>query len=298
MAARTLLLKLEQRGWIELPARRRTPSNRMRHKRLVELDVAALQTPVTGPLQVLLPLIIRECSGTEGTAVGQRALFDGLLHRYHYLSHRSSVGENLQYLVCDAQARRWPVCSSGRQPGSVPRGTSSSAGQRHCGRASSPRRQQHPFSDPALGWGGPFSQPCFEPDRPAPQSRLADPIWPSCLSVGDLVQRDRFVGTTYRAANWLSSGKPKAGRGRTEPMAPRTSPPSRMFPLSLTARLSPPPPGPEHHPQIPMMTPATATAIPTVEPSRQVRRALRRKPGQPPPAQRRRPKTRTDRTHP
>ena len=33
LAARTLLLKLEQRGWIALPARRGASPNRMRHKR-------------------------------------------------------------------------------------------------------------------------------------------------------------------------------------------------------------------------------------------------------------------------
>ena len=40
MAARTLLLKLEQRGLIQLPARRRVPSNRMRTKQ------------ITAPLQI------------------------------------------------------------------------------------------------------------------------------------------------------------------------------------------------------------------------------------------------------
>ena len=56
MAARTLLLKLEQRGWLELPPRRTTPSNRMRQKRLPQPGLAAAQAPVTGPLKELLPL--------------------------------------------------------------------------------------------------------------------------------------------------------------------------------------------------------------------------------------------------
>ena len=38
MAARTLLLKLEQRGWIGLPRRRRVPANRMRQKRMSILN--------------------------------------------------------------------------------------------------------------------------------------------------------------------------------------------------------------------------------------------------------------------
>jgi hypothetical protein len=41
MAARTLMLKLEQRGWIGLPLRRVIPGNRMRHKRLPEPSLAA-----------------------------------------------------------------------------------------------------------------------------------------------------------------------------------------------------------------------------------------------------------------
>ena len=104
MAARTLLLKLEQRGWIGLPPRRTTPGNRMRHKQMPEPALAAPQAPVTEPLKQLLPLVISECSQADG-APSQRALFDALLHHHHYLSHRSSVGENLQYLVRDAQRR-------------------------------------------------------------------------------------------------------------------------------------------------------------------------------------------------
>jgi drug/metabolite transporter (DMT)-like permease len=40
MAARTLLLKLEQRGYIRLPAKRRASPNRMRHKRVRPIDHA------------------------------------------------------------------------------------------------------------------------------------------------------------------------------------------------------------------------------------------------------------------
>ena len=104
MAARTLLLKLEQRGWLELPPRRTTSPNRMRQKRLPQPGLAAVQAPVTGGLKELLPLHISECSHAD-KAPGQRALFDALLHQHHYLGHRSSVGENLQYLIRDSQAR-------------------------------------------------------------------------------------------------------------------------------------------------------------------------------------------------
>lgn len=99
MAARTLLLKLEQRGWIVLPPRRQKPVNRMRQKRVPALLPVPL--PLEQPLATLLPLAITEVSAQAR----QRALCEALLHQHHYLSHRSSVGENLQYLVSDQQAR-------------------------------------------------------------------------------------------------------------------------------------------------------------------------------------------------
>ena len=54
MAARTLLLKLAARGWIELPAKRRESPNRMRHKQVAEVDHAT--DPIQASLGQLLPL--------------------------------------------------------------------------------------------------------------------------------------------------------------------------------------------------------------------------------------------------
>lgn len=102
MAARSLLLKLEQRGWITLPACRWASPNRMRHKRLPSLGGTFHPEPVQAPLSALRPLSLSEVSA--GPAA-ERALFEGLLHRYHYLSHRSPVGENLQYLVRERAGR-------------------------------------------------------------------------------------------------------------------------------------------------------------------------------------------------
>jgi hypothetical protein len=99
MAARTLLLKLEQRGWITLPAKRRASPNRMRHKQVSWGEHRT--APITGALAPLLPLAVHEVS----QRAADRRLFECLLHRYHYLSHTSPVGLNLQYLVCDAQGR-------------------------------------------------------------------------------------------------------------------------------------------------------------------------------------------------
>ena len=103
MAARTLLLKLERRGWIELPARRCASPNRMRHKWVAPSARPVAQEPITDPLATLQPLTLREVSPPQGGEA--RVLFEALLHQHHYLSHRSPVGENLQYLVEDRAGR-------------------------------------------------------------------------------------------------------------------------------------------------------------------------------------------------
>ena len=102
MAARSLLLKLEQRGWIALPARRWASPNRMRHKRMSILALPLNREPLQSSLSALRPLTLTEVSAG---AAAERALFEGLLHGYHYLSHRSPVGENLQYLVRERTGR-------------------------------------------------------------------------------------------------------------------------------------------------------------------------------------------------
>ena len=104
MAARTLLLKLEQRGWIRLPPRRCPPVPRMVPKKPAPSEPRLTPPPTLGALlSALRPLIITEVSTPPGVA--QRHHFEQLLQQYHYLSHRSWVGENLQFLVQDNQGR-------------------------------------------------------------------------------------------------------------------------------------------------------------------------------------------------
>jgi hypothetical protein len=99
MAARALLLKLEQRGLIALPARRRLSPNRMRHKQIRRLQHST--DPVCGPLSELQPLQIQEL----GQQPEAQPVFDSLLHQYHYLGYTSPVGQNVKYLVRDRQGR-------------------------------------------------------------------------------------------------------------------------------------------------------------------------------------------------
>ena len=93
MACRSLLLKLEQRGHITLP-RRRTPG---RGSRKVSIPYVPHNTgPIACALSDLEPAQIQlvEDAGLLG-------LFQCLLARYHYLGFRSTVGENIKYMVFD-----------------------------------------------------------------------------------------------------------------------------------------------------------------------------------------------------
>jgi len=99
MAARSLLVKLEQREWIQLPPRRWTPTNRMR----AQVIAPRLwdRRPLPAALAGLGPLEIHEVSGD---AAGREVLAAALAE-FHYLGHGGTVGENAQYLVRQGSSR-------------------------------------------------------------------------------------------------------------------------------------------------------------------------------------------------
>jgi hypothetical protein len=216
MAARTLLLKLEHRGWLELPPRRTAPSNRMRQKRLPQPGLAAAQPPVTGLLEELLPLHITECSHA-GKASGQRALFDALLHQHHYLSHRGSVGENLQYLVRDAQARPLACVLFGAAAWQcAPRdcyiGWDSWVRAQHLYLiANNTRFLILPWVLEVAHLAGHVLSRITQRLSADWQAKYGHPLY----LLETFVQADRFMGTAYRAANWVRVGQTK-GRTRQD----------------------------------------------------------------------------------
>jgi hypothetical protein len=215
MAARTLLLKLEQRGWIKLPARRQVPVNRMRQKRLPDAGLAVSQAPIRVPLEDLLPLEISECSGADKRP-DQSALFDALLHAHHYLGHRSSVGENLQYLVRDAYGRSLACVLFGAAAWQC------AFRDDYIGWDSSVRAQHlHLLANNTrfliLPWVGVKSLASHILSRIARrlshdwQTKYGHPIY----LLETFVEGGRFRGTAYRAANWVRVGQTK-GRTRQD----------------------------------------------------------------------------------
>jgi hypothetical protein len=99
MAARSFLDKLQARGWIELP-----PRQRRRGPGFAPWLAALPPAPpaeMKESLAHLRPLRWEVFSARQP----QAARFNAYLARYHYLPYRSTVGENLGYLVQDRHGR-------------------------------------------------------------------------------------------------------------------------------------------------------------------------------------------------
>ena len=212
MAARTLMLKLEQRGWIVLPPRRQAPSNRMRHKRMPTPQGLVPESPLLEDLGTLLPLEISEVSAAAGTP--SRVLFENLLHRHHYLCYRSPVGENLQYLVSHRQGRPLACVLFGAAAWQC------ADRDEYIGWDAATRSQGlHLITNNTrfliLPWVRVPHLASHLLSRIARrlsrdwQGKYGHPIY----LLETFVQRDRFAGSCYQAANWQRVGQTK-GRSR------------------------------------------------------------------------------------
>jgi hypothetical protein len=99
MACRDLLLKLERAGHLVLPPRRGISPNALRNRAPVAVPHAT--EPIQERLGDLLPLPIAPAAAHSAEA----QLFHTLVSRYHYLGLRNTVGANLKYLVHDRHGR-------------------------------------------------------------------------------------------------------------------------------------------------------------------------------------------------
>jgi hypothetical protein len=209
MAARTLLVKLHERGLIGLPRRRQVPTNRMRcHSG----EPITGKEPIECALSELGPLVVEEVS----TQPQKRAWVAAALGQFHYLGFGGTVGENLQYVVKDGQGRELACLVFGApawkcQDRDQFIGWSAEQRQRNLGLIANNSRflilpwvQVPHLASWALGW---VSQR-LTGDW---QAKYGHPIH----LVETFVERDRFRATAYRAANWLCVGE-TTGRTRQD----------------------------------------------------------------------------------
>lgn len=214
---RGLLLMLHRAGEITLPPPRVVvPNNIVRRSQpeAVLLDTS----PIEGPLAELQPLELVQVRRTPG-----EALFDSLIHQYHYLGYTRPVGEHLKYLVFCC-ARRPLACllfsSAPRHLG--PR-------DRFIGWSAQARRKNIRFVtyNPRfliLPW---VRVPHLASHVLSRMMRMLSGEWERIYGhpvyfVETFVDPARFRGTCYRAANWVYLGR-TTGRGKDD----RTHKPNR-----------------------------------------------------------------------
>ncbi len=228
MAAHSLLLKLEQRGWITLPTRRRAASKRL--PIAAQLPLRERSEPsISAKLSELTPLAV------EIVAAGHPD-FSRYLAQHHYLGYRGPVGENLAYLVRDRHGRDLACVLFGAPAWKVA-ARDSFIGWGHALR---PRRLHLLTNNTRfliLPW---VSVPHLASHVLGRTTRRLSTDWQTKYGhpvhlVETFVDRSRFKGTCYRAANWTCVGQTQ-GRSRQDRTRSLSVPVKDVFVLALTPR--------------------------------------------------------------
>lgn len=216
MAARSLLLKLERRSLLLLPARKRPgTANHKACKVKGDLELpweVFPPVPIRSPLAEVLPLKVLPVEDPT-----QRQLFGRLLQQHHYLGYYRPVGENLPYLIRTRCGRLVGCALFGAAAWKcAPRdrfiGWSHPARQEHLELVANNMRLL------LLPWVRLAQLPSHVLTTLVKrvssdwQHKYGHPVY----LLETFVEPERFSGTSYRAANWVHVGRTQ-GRGRQGP---------------------------------------------------------------------------------
>ena len=209
MVCRSLMLALHRAGHIELPPVRCRPPNPLA-VRSQPKAVAVDASPIRTDLKSLGELKFQQVRRTA-----EEPLFNGLIEMHHYLGYTQPVGEHLKYLVW--MGERPVACFAW------------SSAPRHLG----PRDRYIEWSREALRRNIRFIAynprflilPWVEVPHLASHllgrmARMLSADWERVYGhpvyyLETFVDRTRFKGTCYRAANWVYLGR-TTGRGKDD----------------------------------------------------------------------------------
>lgn len=210
MAARNLMLKLDHQSLIKLPPPRRPSTNAQRGR-------AIAPPPWGGPdlschLKDLQPLQLERID--PGHA--DRELLCSLLAHHHYLGYRGSAGENMHYLVRGSarqvlgclvfEAPAWKVAARDRWLGWDP-----ARRQSHLQLLANNSRFLIPSWIKVPHLASHLLSRATARLRTDWIEKYGHPI----ELIETFVDRTRFRGTCYQAANWICLGSTQ-GRGRND----------------------------------------------------------------------------------
>lgn len=217
MACRSLLLKLEACGHIQLPPRRTASVNAVRNRHPLP------RTPdppvIAGRLSDLQPVRVQPV--VEGSAEAE--LFRRLLQQNHYLSHHNCVGENVKYLAWDHAERPLACLLFGAAAWTV------QARDQWIGWSAEPRhRHLHLVANNTRFLLLPWVQvPHLASHLLGQVTARLSADWQQKYGhplylVESFVEAGRFVGTSYRAAGWtpvgLTTGRTRNDDGQQPPV--------------------------------------------------------------------------------
>lgn len=210
MACRSLLLRLHQAGHIALPAPCKSANNHLRNQSVRE--VAHETAPIESTLQARGPLRVDVAQADPA-----RALFECLLSQYHYRGYHGIVGENMKYLVSDAQGQPLACVLFGSAAWKV------AARDRFIGWTPAARRRglqgiTNNMRFLILPW---VRVPHLASHVLSRVARRVSRDWVNKYGhaihlLETFVERERFRGVCYQAANWVHVGA-TTGRTRNDP---------------------------------------------------------------------------------
>ena len=207
MVCRGLMLALHRAGHIALPPRKCSPPNPLAQRTRPTYEPLAEKPPLEAPLAALMPLCIHQVRRTD-----REGLFNGLLDQHHYLGYVQPVGEHLKYLVCAGDRPVACLAWSSAPWHMGPR-------DRFIGWTPAVRRRNlHLLAYNTrfliLPW---VRVPHLASHILGHMARCLSADWEALYGhplyyLETFVDRERFAGTCYRAANWRCLGQ-TTGRG-------------------------------------------------------------------------------------
>ena len=209
MVCRSMMLELHRTGHICLPVKKRDMPNPLSERRR-PVKLAVDQSPVEGSLSQIIPLQFRQVRRSP-----EEKVFNSLIEQFHYLGYCHPVGEQLKYIVYSGQR---PIAC-----------LAFSSAPRHIG-----------CRDRYIGWSKQLRKthihllayntrflilPWIRVRHLASHilgrmARILCEDWQALYHhpiyyLETFVDKQRFAGTCYKAANWVYLGD-TTGRGKND----------------------------------------------------------------------------------
>jgi hypothetical protein len=207
MSCKVALLKLHRRGLIELPAAKRKPTNA---KKITVSSLSDPCFPINKSIQEIGAIEIRVVQ-----AKTESRLWNELIERYHYLGYKVLPGAQIRYLIYCREGLLGAISFSASAWKTAPR-------DRWIGWDSAEREKSlHLIVNNSRYLIAPWVKVphlaskvlslCAKRIRADWKERYAyEPVL-----LETFVEKDRFKGTCYKAANWIYIGQTQ-GRGKKD----------------------------------------------------------------------------------